>query len=173
MTTTDPHSHTTDITYCHFDRGHESTLRCNRCDKPICAKCAIRTPTGYRCRECVKSQRAKFITIEWYDYITAAVVSLILSFIGIILIGFATGLIRGFFSFIIIFMISPAIGGAIAEAVRMAVRRRRGPYLAHVVVAGIILSGLPSLLLGGGLFSIIYMFMASSTVVARLRGLSI
>jgi len=121
----------------------------------------------------VKSQRAKFITIEWYDYITAAVVSLTLSFIGIILIGFATGLIRGFFSFIIIFMLSPAIGGAIAEAVRMAVRRRRGPYLAYVVVAGIILSGLPSLFLGGGLISIIYMFMASSAVVARLRGLSI
>ena len=36
-------------TYCANHPTVETTLRCNKCGKPICAKCAIRTPTGYRC----------------------------------------------------------------------------------------------------------------------------
>ena len=36
-------------TYCANHPGVETSLRCNKCGKPICAKCAVRTPTGYRC----------------------------------------------------------------------------------------------------------------------------
>ncbi|HLF80868.1 MAG TPA: B-box zinc finger protein, partial [Anaerolineales bacterium] len=40
----------------------ETSLRCKRCDKPICASCAVLTPVGYRCRECVRGQQATFDT---------------------------------------------------------------------------------------------------------------
>ena len=37
---------------CTFHPNVETQLRCNRCNKPICIKCAKHTPTGYRCPEC-------------------------------------------------------------------------------------------------------------------------
>src|SRR3972149_4976134 len=40
----------------------ETSLRCKRCNKPICASCAVLTPVGYRCRECVREQQAIFDT---------------------------------------------------------------------------------------------------------------
>lgn len=55
-------------TYCANHPGVETSLRCNKCGKPICARCAIRTPTGYRCKECVRGQQKIFETAEWYDY---------------------------------------------------------------------------------------------------------
>ena len=48
--------------YCANHPGVETSLRCNKCGKPICAKCAIRTPTGYRCKECVRGQQRIFET---------------------------------------------------------------------------------------------------------------
>ncbi len=47
-------------TYCANHPGVETSLRCNKCGKPICAKCAVRTPTGYRCKECVRGQLKDF-----------------------------------------------------------------------------------------------------------------
>ena len=48
--------------YCANHPAVETTLRCNRCGKPICAECAVRTPTGYRCKECVRGQQKIFDT---------------------------------------------------------------------------------------------------------------
>ena len=55
---------------CANHPGRETMLRCNRCEKPICTSCAVHTPTGYRCKECVNAQKKKFDTAEWYDYIS-------------------------------------------------------------------------------------------------------
>ena len=32
--------------YCYVHPNRETALRCNHCNRPICADCAIRTPTG-------------------------------------------------------------------------------------------------------------------------------
>src|SRR5258708_16427070 len=53
-------------------------LRCNKCNKPICHKCAVLTPVGYRCRECVRGQQQVFETVVWYDYIVAGVLAAVL-----------------------------------------------------------------------------------------------
>jgi len=34
----------------------------------------VRTPVGYRCRECVRGQQQVFETAVWSDYVIAAVV---------------------------------------------------------------------------------------------------
>src|SRR4030067_155429 len=79
--------------YCVNHPDVETTLRCNRCEKPICAKCAILTPTGYRCKDCVRNQQKSFETAEWYDYLMTFVVEISLSYVG-------SGLFRflGFFT---------------------------------------------------------------------------
>jgi hypothetical protein len=166
--------------YCANHPERETTLRCNKCNKPICAKCAVRTPVGYRCRECVRGQQAVFQTAEWYDYLIGAVVALILS-------GVMTpfGGLLGWFAI----FLGPLGGTVVAEVVRFAVRKRRGRYFAELVGGAMIVGALPfvllplvaGLLLGGraglgGLFALlwpgIFLVLAVGTAYARLRGLT-
>jgi hypothetical protein len=167
--------------YCANHLQTETTLRCNRCEKPICAKCAILTPTGYRCQDCVRSQQKIFDTTQWYDYITSFVVASLLSFIGSRFIP-----MLGFFTI----FLAPVAGIVIAEAVRFVVRRRRSKRLTQVAATATVLGSLPLLLLtlipllaflfqgNFGLllnvvWQVVYIFMATSTVLYRLGGIRV
>src|SRR5215216_2967188 len=72
--------------YCYVHPNRETSLRCNNCNRPICAACAIRTPTGYRCKECVRDRQRTFNTSEWYDFIVGFIVAAFLSGIGAFLV---------------------------------------------------------------------------------------
>lgn len=37
---------------CSYHPKVMTGLRCNRCGKPICPQCAVRTPVGFRCPDC-------------------------------------------------------------------------------------------------------------------------
>lgn len=175
---------TPEILYCANHPDRETSLRCNKCNKPICVKCAVRTPIGYRCQECVSQQQQIFETALWYDYLTAVVVAAILSGIA--------GVITTALGFFVIFL-APIAGGVIAEVIFRAVSKRRSRYLpgaaaAGVVIGGLPLCGLPGLgllfsLLGAGSFDLrlllalvwpsLYIFLAASTLYYRLRGIRI
>ena len=113
--------------YCANHPDRETTLRCNRCGKPICASCAVHTPVGYRCRECLRGQQKVFETARQIDLPVAMIVAAIC-------VGLATGLLR-YLSFWGLF-IAPVAGGGIAEIVRWAVRRRRSRNLALFAALG-------------------------------------
>src|SRR5262245_42120058 len=38
--------------YCYRHPKSETYVRCGRCDQPICPKCAVQGPVGFRCRQC-------------------------------------------------------------------------------------------------------------------------
>jgi len=146
-------------------------LRCNRCERVICVECAVLTPTGYRCKTCIRGQQKIFETAETIDYPVAFVLAAILSFIGSLL----TGMIGLWGLFL-----APLAGGLIAEAVRWAIRRRRSPRLFLIAAVGAACGGLPSLLLAllsGSLFAILwpaaYLVLVTPTVYYRLRGIRI
>lgn len=163
--------------YCANHPDTETTLRCNRCEKPICPRCAVLTPTGYRCKECVRGQQKIFETALWYDYVLAALVSGVLAYIGsriVPLVGFFT------------IFLAPLAGMVIAEAIRLVVRRRRSKRLFQLATLAAVIGSLPVLLvmllaimasgrLGGFLFSLIwqglYTFTIPSTVYYRLSGI--
>ncbi|MBP1692969.1 MAG: putative rane protein [Chloroflexi bacterium] len=162
--------------YCANHPGVETTLRCNRCEKPICSKCAVLTPTGYRCKECVRGQQKLFETAQWYDYPIIIVVVGVLSFLGSWLATFI-----GFFTI----LLAPAAGFVIAEAARLVTQRRRSKnlFLIASITAGLaalpfVIRELLTLTFGGfgGLLGLlwlgIYLFVVPSTVYARLRGIS-
>jgi hypothetical protein len=152
-----------EVVYCAFHPHIETGLRCNKCGKPICAKCAQRTPVGYRCPDCIRSQQAVFYTAGWLDYVLVVVVGLVASIIGAAIVG-SLGIL-----FAII--LGPLAGGLIAEAARRAARRRRGYYMAAIVSVCIVIGALPfvrlDLLRLGGL--IVYIVAAIGTAYARLR----
>src|SRR3972149_2413036 len=119
-------------TYCANHPDIETSLRCNNCGKYICPKCAVRTPTGYRCRECVRGHQKVFETAQPLDYLVGFGLSLVLSAIGGLLVSRL-----GFFTI----LLAPAAGGIIAEAARQATGRRRSARLFQVVVIGVVGGG--------------------------------
>ncbi len=167
----------TTVCYNHPDR--ETMLRCNRCDQPICTSCAVLTPTGYRCKQCVRGQQKVFDTAQWIDYPLAVVIAAALAFLGSL-----AAQVLGFFTL----FIAPVVGVIIAGAVRWAVRRRRSRLLFQLAAGGALLGALPLLLIdliallfaGAGVYSLIgliwpaaYAFLVVSTTYYRLSGIQI
>ncbi len=165
-------------TYCANHPGVETTLRCNKCGKPICAKCAVRTPTGYRCKECVRGQQKVFATAEWYDYLLGFVTAGVLGFLASLLASLISGL--SFIGWILIVIGSPTAAMVIAEAVRFVTRRHRSRPLFITIAAAVVLSALPIIILH--LFSLdvftlifqgIYLFIAIPIIYTRLSGIQL
>lgn len=165
--------------YCVNHPDTPTTLRCNRCEKPICPKCAVLTPTGYRCNECVRSQQKIFATAQWYDYLLTALIGGVLGYLGSLLVSYL-----GFFTI----FLAPIAGMVIAEAIRAAVRRRRSKRLFQLAALSAVLGSLPILVmlllaafLGGNaprfLLSIVwqalYIVMMVSSLYYRLSGIQI
>ncbi len=123
---------TDEKTYCAVHPTVETTLRCNRCGRYMCIRCAVRTPVGYRCKECVHQQQDVFYSATQRDYLIAAGVSFALS----IPISF---IIPRIFLLGVLILSIPA-GALITEVVHRAVGKRRGRYT-WLVVAGGILAG--------------------------------
>jgi DNA-directed RNA polymerase subunit RPC12/RpoP len=158
----------------------EITLRCSRCGKPITPDEAIQTPTGYRCRDCVRRQQKIFDTSKPLDYVWGIIIAVGLSFIGSLL----TSLIR-FFTF----LLAPAAGVAVAEVVRMVIKKRRSKRLFRLVSIGVVIGALPLIVINlvsfinqfrMGVFNfysllplgyqVLYLFLAVPSAYYRLSG---
>ena len=173
-------------TYCAYHPNRETSLRCNRCEKPICSSCAILTPVGYRCKECVRNQQAGFDTARWIDY----PIVLVTTGVGI---GIAISLLNylGFWGF----LVAPVIGGGLAEVIHRLIGRRRSRAIPKVIIiAGTlgvlphlvpILIGLVRFLPGGAdpsllgslalsaIWPIAYGFLMITTLYYRFRGIRV
>jgi hypothetical protein len=167
------------VLHCANHPTVETMLRCNSCNKPICAKCARLTPTGYRCKECISGQQKVFDTTVWYDYPLAFIVSGLLSLAG----SYITSYLGWFMLFL-----APIAGVIIAEAVRLVTRRRRSPLLFRITALGIVLGIMPVVLIWlvsvlllssgmGGVLGLVfqgaYAFLAASSAYYRLGGISL
>jgi hypothetical protein len=164
--------------YCYVHPDRETLLRCNNCERPICSEDAVLTPTGYRCKECVRGQQKKFETAHTIDYFTTVVISAALSFAGSLLVP-----ILGFF----IIFVGPIAGVIIAEAVRWATGRRRSKLMFQLAAGAAAVGSLPlllprflPLLAGMSTFNIlalvwqgVYTFLVITTVYYRLSGIQI
>ncbi|MPM63654.1 hypothetical protein SDC9_110535 [bioreactor metagenome] len=181
-------SETSGPLHCYKHPQRETYLRCNNCNQPICTSCAVLTPTGYRCKDCVRGQQKKFDTTRWWDYPLTAIVAAVLAYLSYTLLQFISFL--GYFTLIL----APLIGAGIAEAVRFVVRRRRSKALPWVagggVVAGMLVFILPMFIsmvplltyqygvATGGIYSFAslifpvgYIILTAVTVYYRLKGI--
>ncbi len=162
----------TTATYCFYHPDTPTALHCNRCGKPICPKDAVRTPVGYRCKDCVRQQQDVFFNAMPIDYVIAALVSLPA--------GYLAQRIAPQFGFFIIF-IGPLLGGLVGEVIWRASRKRRGRYTWIAALAGLSIGALAAALpkleialaFGGGitvlLWDVVFFALMAGSVVARLR----
>lgn len=113
--------------YRHPDR--ETWVRCGRCDQPICTRCAMQGPVGFRCRQCGRPAR---------DPLTSMRPSQLAIGLGISVLG---GLVVGLFSTRIgIFglLLAWFAGGLVADAVIRFVGFKRGPKMIATLFGGIV-----------------------------------
>jgi tetratricopeptide (TPR) repeat protein len=158
-----------EVLFCANHPTVETMLRCNRCGKPICTRCAVLTPVGYRCRECVGRQQKTFYTGGAGDYVIGGVIALVLG-------GVASFLVSMLGAWFFALILGPVIGIGISEAVRLAVQRRRSQHLWLVVAVGIVVSALPALLLALAALNLwtlislgLFLVLAAGAASARLR----
>lgn len=158
-----------EIVYCANHSSVETMLRCNRCSKPICTRCAVRTPVGYRCKQCVGQQQQTFYTGGTTDYVIGGIIAVVLGGIA----SYIVGLLGVWF---IALILGPTLGIGIAEVVRLAVRRRRSQYLWLVVGGGIGLGAIPALLMALATMNLwtlislgLFLVLSIGAAAARLR----
>lgn len=158
-------------TVCAVHPEVETTLRCNQCERYMCTRCAVLTPTGYRCKECVSGRQKIYETALKRDYFVAFPITAILSLLGSIAVMWV-----GFY----MLLVAPLAGSIIAEAARFATGKRRSKKLfltaAGGVVAGCIPMGMILLITGywpGLIWLGIFGALATSTVYYRLSGISL
>jgi hypothetical protein len=115
--------------YCYRHPKSETYVRCGRCDQPICPKCAVQGPVGFRCRQCglVKSATISSFTPQQLALGVAVPIGA-----GAIL-GFLGGQV-GFYSIFIAFF----AGAFIAEAFVRFVGLKRGPIVRTMLYGGLV-----------------------------------
>ncbi|MEA2574908.1 MAG: hypothetical protein QOH93_2206 [Chloroflexia bacterium] len=121
--------------YCFNHPNTPTYLRCGKCERPICARCRVSTPVGFRCFECANLQVLPTYAVDSSVYLKAALFGLV--------VGGLTGVIMGLFpSFE--FWGALLMGVAVPEAVALASNQKRGPGLQMVgigcLVFGFVLS---------------------------------
>jgi hypothetical protein len=113
--------------YRHPDR--ETWVRCGRCDRPICPRCAMQGPVGFRCRDCgrpVHDPLTSFTPVQ-------LVGGLLLSATA----GTIAGLLSGRIGFFVI-LVAWFAGAFIADLVTRFVGYKHGPVMAVVLIGGIL-----------------------------------
>ncbi len=158
--------------YRHADR--ETGLRCTQCSNPICVECTRPAAVGQLCPDCAAERRPRNYKVSTTDMLLAGGIALgagILASVGMILILFQIA----FFALLIAFIAAPAYGELLVRLLDQATRAKRGQQMQAAAGIGLALGMLPALLLAvfsGGwtlLTAGVFIFIAISTVVARLR----
>jgi hypothetical protein len=114
--------------HCANHPNVETYLRCAKCEKPICARCRVSTPVGFRCFDCARLQVRPTYAVPADYYVKAALMSLGAAAIS--------GIIMGFFPNFE-FWAALLMGVVVPEAVAFASNQKRSPGLQMVAIVAI------------------------------------
>lgn len=129
--------------FCYRHPDRETYVRCGRCDRPICSRCAMQGPVGFRCRQCGTLANDPLTSFSPRQLVLGFVVAVGLAAVAGLLasrIGFLS-VVVGFFA-----------GGIIAEAVTRVLGFKRGPVMLALVLSAIIVGTLVGFSIGYGLY---------------------
>jgi hypothetical protein len=171
MTDTPEKSTAESIHYCPMHPTVEATLRCNKCERYMCTECAVITPVGYRCKECVRAIDDSFFTATQIDHVTAVVMAGVLGAVLAIfnrLLGYSFGVMAIF--------IGAAFGYGLVAFVTYMTEKRRGRYFAEMSIAACVGCGfIMASLIRFGFNISLWMFLAGAcgAIYLRYKGKSI
>jgi hypothetical protein len=114
--------------FCYRHPDRETWVRCGRCDRPICPRCAMQGPVGFRCRDCGKPVIDPLTSFTTPQLVLGGLLAL-----GAGTVGAMIGLQLGFWSIFVGFF----GGGIIADLVMRVTGFKRGPVMVGILVGGI------------------------------------
>lgn len=121
---------------CAFHPDTETLLRCSKCEKPICNRCAIMTPVGARCPECAHAQRLPTYNLPTVQLLRAIGVAIV---VGVAL-GVSLGLFQDAIPLGLGWVYVPAVfigsGYLVGEAISRVTNRKRAPALQGLAIGG-------------------------------------
>lgn len=130
MATTDFSNYDPEVPlYCANHPGVQTYLRCGKCEKPICAKCRVSTPVGFRCYQCANLQVLPTYAVSSDIYFKGIIGGLLAATVT----GVLMGILPGFE-----FWFALAMGIAVPEAVAFAANQKRGPGLRAVAMGAVV-----------------------------------
>lgn len=112
---------------CTYHPNVRTRLSCSKCGKPICPRCAVETPVGYRCPDC-----AQVRGLPTYQTSSGAMLKALI--VGSV-VAVAVGILWGIFPQWN-FYLALALGFGVAEGMAWAANYKRGSDLQ---IAGILL----------------------------------
>jgi hypothetical protein len=114
--------------YCYRHPDRETWVRCGRCDRPICPRCAMQGPVGFRCKTCGKPAYDPLTSLKPRQALIGGLVAVAAGTLGGLI-----GLQLGFFIIIVGFF----AGGLISDLVMRFTGFKRGPVMAAILLGGI------------------------------------
>jgi hypothetical protein len=126
---------------CAYHPNTPTRLRCGKCGKPICTKCAMTTAVGLRCRDCARVRPS----VTYETDVTTLVRALVAGVAAAVVIGAAWGLwydagLGPGAGYDWGFWFAVLLGFGVAEAISWAANRKRGVNL-QLLGMGCILLG--------------------------------
>lgn len=115
--------------YCANHPDVQTYLRCSNCGKPICAKCRVSTPVGFKCYQCANLQVLPTYAVSTDYYVKSAVAGLGTAAV----IGILMGMFPAFE-----FWAALLMGIGVPEAVTAAANQKRGPGLRAVAIVSVV-----------------------------------
>jgi len=120
---------------CPRHPGITTRLRCSKCGTPICPRCMVETPVGYRCPTCAGLSAGAWSDLPGSLLVRAATAGLLVAFV----VGWLWSRIPEWQ-----FYLALLLGFGVAEAMAAATRLRRGPSLQALgmacVAVGLVIS---------------------------------
>lgn len=115
--------------YCARHPDVETYLRCGKCGKPICAKCRVSTPVGFRCYDCANLQVLPTYALS-ADYYAKSIGA---GLVAAAVVGVVMGVLPGFE-----FWAALLMGIVVPEAITAVANQKRGPGLQMIAMAAVV-----------------------------------
>jgi hypothetical protein len=155
-----------EVEYCYRHPDRETGLHCIQCGRPICAECATMTSVGQLCPEDRRARRPRNNQVSARDVIVGAVVALFAAALVAVPVALFA---RSFFGLIIVFMAGPAIAEFVVRIVDWGTRLKRGRPMQVAVGIAMAVGTLAVFLVLRNPLLLLYLIIAITTAVARLR----
>ena len=111
-------------------------LGCGKCGKPICPRCSVATPVGFRCESCAQVRKNPMLVMNAGEHATAASAALVLALAGGVVWALVNGALGGFLSI----FAAAGVGYMISEGLMRATNRKPVAYLRYAAGAAAILA---------------------------------
>jgi hypothetical protein len=115
---------------CTYHPNVRTRLRCSKCEKPICPRCYVDTPVGFRCPDCAGARGLPTYEASASIMVTSVVVGAV--------VAAAVGVLWGYFPSWQ-FYLALLLGFGVAESMSWAANYKRGPELQIAAIACVLL----------------------------------